>query len=54
MDFFSRGYRWVYRELLEQNSRQDELRVLSYRLMLNHIRLIVVPDCEDSLAIVVR
>ncbi len=52
--FLSRGDRRVYLELLEQNSRQEGLRVLAYCLMPNHVHLIAVPDCEDSLAIVLR
>ncbi len=46
--------RSVYLRLLRENSRDAAVRVLGWCLMPNHVHLIVVPQREDSLAILLR
>jgi putative transposase len=52
--FFARRDRRVYLELLREQARGTDLRILAYCLMRNHIHLIAVPGQEDSLAIGLR
>jgi putative transposase len=39
-----------YRELLELYARQFELRIAAFCLMTNHIHVVAVPGCKDSIA----
>ena len=49
--FFSVSDRKLYLQLLRENLDPSGVRVLAYCLMTNHVHLIVVPDREDSLAL---
>jgi putative transposase len=52
--FYSQKDRRVYLGLLREYSRQTEVGILAYCLMMNHIHLIAVPRDVDSLAICLR
>jgi len=51
--FFVDDDRKVYLEILEQQSAKYDLTIMGYCLMSNHIHLIAIPACEDSLAKVI-
>ena len=44
----------LYLRLIEENLREAGARVLAYCLMTNHVHLILVPEQEDSLAVLLR
>jgi putative transposase len=52
--FSSDHDRSTYLNLLHENLREAHARLLGWCLMTNHVHLIVVPDREDSLAILLR
>jgi putative transposase len=52
--FFNTGDRNTYLELLKENLTQTDVTVFAYCLMTNHVHWIVVPQTEDSLAILFR
>jgi putative transposase len=52
--FFSAADRVTYLRLLQQNAAAAETRVLAWCLMTNHIHLVLVPDREDSLEVLLR
>ena len=52
--FSSPGDRTTYLRLLRDNLAGAQTTVLGYCLMTNHVHIIAVPQCEDSLAILFR
>lgn len=52
--FFSNGDRSTYLRLLAQNLSDAAVRVLAWCLMDNHVHLILVPEREDSLSVLLR
>jgi putative transposase len=52
--FFSVGDRLHYLRLLAENLDEAQVRVLAFCLMTNHIHFIVVPERDDSLAVLFR
>jgi putative transposase len=52
--FFSQQDRRVYLELLAENVQPAKVRVLAWCLMTNHVHWVVVPEQEDSLAVLFR
>jgi REP element-mobilizing transposase RayT len=52
--FFSASDRAAYLRLLQRNLAPAETRVLAWCLMTNHVHLVLVPDREDSLGILLR
>jgi putative transposase len=52
--FTSDGDRLTYLQLLWQNLRHAEVRLLGWCLMPNHVHLIAQPEREDSLAVLLR
>lgn len=52
--FFSAADRHLYFRLVRENLAETGVRVLAYCLMTNHVHLVVVPDREDSLAVLMR
>ncbi len=52
--FSSDADRIAYLELLKQNRQDAAVRVLAWCLMNNHVHLILVPEREDSLAVLLR
>ena len=48
--FFSTANRSLYLSLLARHSARYGAKILGYCLMNNHVHLIAVPECEDSLA----
>jgi putative transposase len=49
--FFTIGDRKLYLELVRQNQQEAGVRVLAFCLMTNHVHFLVVPEREDSLAV---
>lgn len=49
--FFGIGDRKLYLQLVRENLGDAGVRVLAYCLMSNHVHFIVVPEREDSLAV---
>lgn len=49
--FFSRADRGLYLQLIRENLDDSKCRVLAYCLMTNHVHFVVVPQREDSLAV---
>lgn len=49
--FFSASDRALYLRLIRENLDYAGVRVLAYCLMTNHVHLVVVPEHEDSLAL---
>jgi len=52
--FFTAADRRTYLGLLKENLEDCEVRVWAYCLMTNHVHLVVVPEREDSLAVLFR
>ncbi len=52
--FFSQADRRTYLDLVEANRREAQVRVLGWCLMTNHVHWLVVPEREDSLAVLFR
>ena len=52
--FSSDQDRSAYLRLLRENLEDAQTRVLGWCVMTNHVHLIAVPECEDSLAILLR
>ncbi len=52
--FFLQSDREMYLNLLARNLESAQVRVLAYTLMTNHIHTVVVPEREDSLAVLFR
>jgi putative transposase len=52
--FFGVGDRKLYLQLIRENQVEADVKVLAFCLMTNHIHFIVVPEREDSLAILFR
>jgi putative transposase len=49
--FFSASDRSLYLRLVKENLKESGIRVLAYCLMTNHVHFIVIPEREDSLAL---
>ncbi len=49
--FFTIGDRKLYLRLIRENQQEAGARILAYCLMTNHIHFLVVPEREDSLAL---
>jgi putative transposase len=49
--FFTIADRKLYLQLIEESQAEAGVRVLAYCLMTNHVHFIVVPEREDSLAL---
>ena len=49
--FFTAADRSLYLRLIRENLKEAEARVLAYCLMTNHLHFVVVPEREDSLAL---
>jgi putative transposase len=49
--FFTTGDRKLYLQLIRENKDEAGVRVLAYCLMTNHIHFLVVPERENSLAL---
>jgi putative transposase len=54
MVFYTQSDRRVYLDLLQDGSRLEDLNILAYCLMRNHIHLIAIPAEAHSLAVVLR
>jgi putative transposase len=52
--FSSDSDRLTYLQLLWQNLKEAEVRLLGWCLMPNHVHLIAEPEREDSLAMLLR
>ena len=52
--FFSTAHRKIYLSLVAKNLEDAGVRVLAYCLMTNHVHWVVVPERDDSLAILFR
>jgi putative transposase len=52
--FFSHGDHLTYLSLIEENLASCGVRALAWCLMRNHVHWIVVPESEDSLAVLFR
>ena len=52
--FFSQQDRRVYLELLAENIMPAKVHVLAWWLMTNHVHWVVVPEQDDSLAVLFR
>ena len=52
--FHADSARKTYLELLHENARRHQLRILGYCLMTNHVHLLAVPEYEDSMARTMR
>ena len=52
--FFSHADRDTYLRLMAEQRERAGVRVLAYCLMTNHVHWVVVPDREDSLAVLFR
>ena len=52
--FFGVSDRKLYLQLIRENQAEADVKILAYCLMSNHIHFIVVPQREDSLAILFR
>ena len=48
--FHSDGDRRFYLDVVEHHTRENQVRILGYCLMTNHVHLIVVPERPESLA----
>lgn len=48
--FFADTDRQVYLDLLAKHSMKHDLWIEAFCLMPNHVHLVVVPECEDSMA----
>jgi putative transposase len=46
--------RTSYLRMLSLNRKQARVRILAWCLMSNHIHLVAIPECEDSLEILLR
>ncbi len=49
--FYTVGDRRLYLQLVRENQAAAGVRVLAYCLMTNHVHFVVVPEREDSLAV---
>ncbi|MEO8658818.1 MAG: transposase [Bryobacteraceae bacterium] len=49
--FYSTSDRHLYLKLLSEHASRYSTRILGYCLMTNHVHLIAVPDCQNSLAL---
>jgi putative transposase len=49
--FFTIADRKLYLQLIRESLDEAGVRVLAYCLMTNHVHFIVIPDREDSLAV---
>ena len=49
--FFTAGDRALYLQLIRENIKEAGVRILAYCLMSNHVHFVVVPEREDSLAV---
>lgn len=49
--FFTTGDRSLYLRLIRENQDEAGVRILAYCLMTNHVHWVVVPEREDSLAV---
>jgi putative transposase len=49
--FFTDGDRFLYLRLIRDNQAEAGVRILAYCLMTNHVHFVVVPEREDSLAV---
>ncbi len=49
--FFTAGDRSLYLRLIRENQDHAGVRVLAYCLMTNHVHFVVIPEREDSLAV---
>ena len=52
--FFTAADRSAYLALLQDNQKDADLRVLAWCLMPNHVHFVMVPEREDSLAVLLR
>jgi putative transposase len=48
--FIDDSVRRTYLDLLAEHAGKNDLKVLAYCLMTNHVHLVVVPESEDSMA----
>ena len=48
--FYSDDQRRFYLHLLTRHATRYRVRILGYCLMTNHVHLVVVPECQNSLA----
>ena len=46
--------RLIYLRLLRKHAEQEGLQIWAYALMTNHIHLVAVPECEESLEATIR
>ena len=49
--FFTAGDRSLYLSLIRENQAHAGVRILAYCLMTNHVHFVVIPEREDSLAV---
>ena len=52
--FFSQADRLTYLRLVSEQRQEAGVRVLAWCLMTNHVHFVVVPEREDSLAVMFR
>jgi putative transposase len=52
--FFDQSDRLTYLQLLAENCRTYQLRLLGYCLMSNHVHLVAIPDHINSMALALR
>jgi putative transposase len=52
--FYCQSDRQTYLHLLEDNIEEAAVRVLAWTLMTNHVHLVLVPEREDSLEVLMR